>query len=477
MKKAATKKTATKAPNEKKRDLTASSFGGLFGIPTKSGITVNESSALALSTLWRAARVVSETIGTMPLKVYKKTDQGRDEARESPYWHLLHDEPNPDMSSVDFLSLLMWQAVLYGNGFAEIVRDGTGTVTALYPIPAWTVSVGKLEGGGLAYQVTTDQGTLVLPASDVLHIKGPSPDGSCGYRLVQLARESLGYSMALDAFGASYFGNSCKVGGVLSTAGMLSDQARENIREGWIASYSGVDNAGKVPVLEEGLVYTPFEVSNESGQYLENRQHQIYEVCRWVGVDPIFVYEYGRATWNNAEAQTRNFLQFSLNVWLRKLECEISRKIIRDTDVYAEFVRESVIQMDTKTQHEVWSIGVERGWYTTAEVRKWLNLKAEETEQETAVPTTGDGSAVQDTALNGAQIASLLLILDKLALGQYPPEAVAAVIKVSFPAMSEATVNGFVSSLSKFTPEVVTPLPVTPKEPNGNTVDPIQNQQ
>jgi HK97 family phage portal protein len=386
MKKAAPKKTATKPKTEKKRDLTASSFGGLFGITTKSGITVNESSALALSTLWRAARVVSETIGTMPLKVYTKTADGRDEARDSSYWHLLHDEPNPDMSSVDFLSLLMWQAVLYGNGFAEIVRDGSGQVTSLFPIPAWTVNVGKwtvkrvdkygreVEVLETCYKVSTDQGELILPASDVLHIKGPSPDGSCGYRLVQLARESLGYSMALDAFGASYFGNSCKVGGVLSTAGMLSDQARDNIREGWIASYSGVDNAGKVPVLEEGLVYTPFEVSNESGQYLENRQHQIYEVCRWVGVDPIFVYEYGRATWNNAEAQTRNFLQFSLNVWLRKLECEIARKIIRDTDVYAEFVRESVIQMDAKTQSEVWKTGVEAGWYTPNEVRKWLNL-------------------------------------------------------------------------------------------------------
>jgi len=364
-------------PASSKRELTATSFGGLFGVPTKSGVTVTETSALALSTLWRAARVVSETIGTMPLKVYRKADGIREEARDSDYWTLLHDEPNPDQGAVDFFSLIMWHAVLWGNAYAEIVRDGTGRVTALYPIPPWTVAVGKRAGGGLAYQITTDEGTLVLSAGDVLHVKGPSTDGSAGYRLVQLARESLGYSMALDQFGASYFGNGCKIGGVLQTVGSLSDQARENVRAGWVASYSGVDNAGKVPVLEEGLTYTPFAVNNESGQYLENRQHQIVEICRWVGVDPIFVYEYGRATWRNGEQQYRNFLQFSLNPWLRKIESEIARKVISPADrpdLYAEFLRESVIQMDTSTQHQLWKVGVEAGWYEVNEVRKWLNL-------------------------------------------------------------------------------------------------------
>lgn len=393
-------KTSKKATTPaKKRDLTAASFGGLFGTPTSSGITVTESSALALSALWRAARVVSETIGVMPLKVYKKTAEGREEARETGYWDLLHDEPNPEMSSVDFLSLLMWNAVIWGNGFAEIVRDGTSAVTALYPIPPCTVSVGKLKTGGIGYQVQTDQGTLTLPASDVLHIKGPSPDGTTGYQLVKLARESLGLSLALDTFGASFFGNGCNIGGVLETVGSLTDEARDNIRDGWLGTaYQGASNAHKIPVLEEGLKFVPYQVNNEQAQFLESRTHQIYEVCRWVGVDPIFLFEYGRATWNNAEAQTRNFLQFSLNPWLRKIESECNRKIIGKADrkdTYAEFVRESVIQMDTKTQHEVWQIGVTGGWYEANEVRKWLNLPPiKEPKPQSPAPQESNGNTV-----------------------------------------------------------------------------------
>lgn len=388
------KKTATAEtpPPTKKRELVAADFGGLFGTPTKSGVTVTESTALALSALWRAARVVSETIGTMPLKVYRRTADGREEARETTYWDLLHDEPNPDTSAVDFWSQVMWSAVLHGNGYAEIVRDGSGAVTALHWIPPWTVSVGKLKAGGLGYQVLTDQGTLALPASDVLHIKGPSPDGSCGYKLVSLARESLGLSLALDQFGSTFFGNGTQIGGVLEAVGSLSDAARENIREGWATAYQGVANAHKIPVLEEGLKFVPFSVNNETAQFLESRQYQISEVCRWVGVDPIFLYEYGRATWNNAEAQTRNFLQFSLNPWLCKIEAECNRKVISKADrrdTYAEYVRESVIQMDAKTQAEIWKTGVEGGWYTHDEIRRWLNLPKKPEQQTPQHKETG----------------------------------------------------------------------------------------
>ena len=120
----------------------------------------------------------------------------------------------------------------------------------------------------------------------------------------------------------------------------------------------------------------PYSVNNETAQFLESRQYQILEVCRWVGVDPIFLFEYGRATWHNAEQQTRNFLQFSLNPWLRKIESEVNRKVISKADrrdTYAEFVREAVIQMDAKTQAEIWKIGVEGGWLLPDEIRKLQN--------------------------------------------------------------------------------------------------------
>src|SRR5690606_36010257 len=120
-------------------------------------------------------------------------------------------------------------------------------------------------------------------------------------------------------------------------------------------------NTAKTPILEAGGKVEPLSPSNEAGQYDETQAREIGSSCRWFGVDGIFVFDYSRATWNNSEAQTRNFLQCSLNPWLRRIECEISRKLIRPSqrkELYAEYVREAVIQMDAKTQHEIWKIGV-----------------------------------------------------------------------------------------------------------------------
>jgi HK97 family phage portal protein len=142
----------------------------------------------------------------------------------------------------------------------------------------------------------------------------------------------------------------------------------------------------------------------------------VYEVCRWIGVDPIFVYEYGRATWNNAEAQTRNFLQFSLNPWLRRWETEVGRKLLRPEErgqLYAEFTREAVVQLDIKTQSDVWAAGVSAGWYTVDEVRGWLNLPPlpPETDATTTPTSTGVVVPTQTTSTtteetNGAAITA-----------------------------------------------------------------------
>lgn len=289
-------------------------------------------------------------------------------------------EPNPEQSAVDFFTLCQWWAVIWGNAYAECERGGSGRVIALWPVPPWHVRPVRLSDGTPAYEVAGAP-PVIIPAEDMVHVKGPSPDGSEGYRLTKLARESFGFALACDRFGSAYFGNMTKIGGVLETPGQLSDNARENLRKSWAQAYQGIDATGKIAVLEEGLKFTPFGVSNEAGQYTETRQHQVYEICRWVGVDPIFVYAFGSNPGGVAEQQTRNFLQFSLNPWLRKWESELGRKCLLTTEkgtFYPEFLRESIIQLDVKTQHEVWAIGIDKGWYDVNEVRKWLNLPPKE---------------------------------------------------------------------------------------------------
>ena len=347
---------------------------GLCGVPVRSGVTVTESTALTLSTVWRAARLISESVGTLPLKLYRKGDDGRTEATDHFLWTTLHDEPNPEMGTVDFLSLLQWWACLWGNAYAEVERDGTGAVLALWPVAPWRVKTCR-DSDGLYYEVDGDD---EIRARDMLHIKGPSPDGSEGYRLVHQARESFGFSLACDQFGSSFFGNAARPSGVLEVPNSMSPETQTNIAKSWNQLQSGVSSTGKVAVLEEGVSWKPLSVSNEAGQYDQTRQFQVLEVCRWLGVDPIFVYAFGANPGGVAEQQTRNFLTFTLNPWLRRWECELARKCISRDEravLYPEFVREAILSLDAKTQAEIWGIGVDHGWLLADEVRKFQNMR------------------------------------------------------------------------------------------------------
>jgi len=439
-----------------------------------SGFVISESTAVTVSTVWRASLTLAQSMP--PMKIYQRKDEGRTEARDHQLWDILHDEPNLDQSAYEFFALLQFRAIIWGNGYAEIVRNGAGEVVELVPIPPWAVTFHDQQ-----YQIQTDSGPVTLSPADMLHIKGPSLDGSVGARLVDVARTSLDVTLACERFAASYFGNSCKLGGVLKTAGVLSDQARENLRKSWNGQYSGADRAGTVGLLEEGLDFAPFSINNNEGQFLESRQHQVLEVCRWIGVDPIFVYAFGANPGGVAEQQTRNFLTFSLNPWLRKWEGEINRKCgLKGTPYYAEFVREALLSLDAKTQSDLWSVGVDKGWYTIDNVRDFLNLepltKNEPKPEEgssVAVPLTPEAAPVQDTAMNGAQIASLLLITDKVALKMYPPEAAIAIIKQAFPSMDGSSVSEFVNALAKApAPQAPEQGPTPPQENNGKKINP-----
>jgi HK97 family phage portal protein len=267
---------------------------------------VSEQSTLALSTVWRAARVIAESVGTMPMKVYKHSDTGRTEARDHPLWSVVHDEPNPEQSAVDFFSLLQFWAIVWGNAYAEIERTNAGEVIAFNPVPPWAVKPTRNSAGQPVYEVSTESGIVTLDAVDMVHIKGPTIDGTEGCRLVQIARTSFELSLSCERFGASYFGNSCKLGGVLKTAGILSDIARENLKKSWTSQHAGPDKVGSIGLLEEGLDFLPFSINNNEGQFIESRQHQVLEVCRWIGVDPIFVYAFGAnpGAWPNSKPET-----------------------------------------------------------------------------------------------------------------------------------------------------------------------------
>ena len=271
-----------------------SAYRFLFG-GSNSGKAVNERSAMQMTAVYACVRILSESIAGLPVHVYKYTDSGsKEKAIKHPLYRLIHDEPNPEMTSFVFRETLMTHLLLYGNAYAQIIRNGKGEVIALYPLMANRMGVDRDDKGHLYYQYqmqdsdapTMKNGTVILKSSDVLHIPGLGFDGLVGYSPIAMAKNAIGLAIATEEYGAKFFANGATPGGILEYPGTVKNP--EAVRESWTKGFSG-NNSHKVAVLEEGMKYTPIFISPNEAQFLETRKFQIDEIARIFRVPPHMV--------------------------------------------------------------------------------------------------------------------------------------------------------------------------------------------
>ena len=183
-----------------------STYRFLFG-SSNSGKSVNERSAMQMTAVYACVRILSESIAGLPVHIYKYTDSGsKEKAIKHPLYRLIQDEPNPKMTSFVFRETLMTHLLLYGNAYAQIIRNGKGEVIALYPLMANRMSVDRDDKGHLYYQYqmqdpdapTMKNGTVILKPSDVLHIPGLGFDGLVGYSPIAMAKNAIGLAIATE---------------------------------------------------------------------------------------------------------------------------------------------------------------------------------------------------------------------------------------------------------------------------------------
>ena len=272
---------------DKPQNRTAGSNYAFFMGGTTSGKTVTERSAMQMTAVYSCVRILSEAVAGLPLHLYKYTDSGgKTMALDHPLYHLLHDEPNPEMSSFVFRETLMTHLLLWGNAYAQIIRNGKNEIVALYPLMPNKMSVDRDETGRLYYtyyrgsdEAIKDKGSSVtLHPSEVLHIPGLGFDGLVGYSPIAMAKNAIGMAIACEEYGAKFFANGAAPGGVLEHPGTIKDPQR--VRESWQSTFGGSGNANKIAVLEEGMKYTPIGISPEQAQFLETRKFQINEIAR-----------------------------------------------------------------------------------------------------------------------------------------------------------------------------------------------------
>ena len=369
---------------DKPQNRTSGSSYSFFMGGTTSGKAVTERSAMQMTAVYSCVRILAEAVAGLPLHLYRYTpDGGKEKAVTHPLYRLLHDEPNPEMSSFVFRETLMTHLLLWGNAYAQVIRNGKGEVISLYPLMPNRMEVDRDKNGKLYYTYTTQQedvptlkgSTVYLDPSEVLHIPGLGFDGLVGYSPIAMAKNAIGMAIACEEYGAKFFANGAAPGGVLEHPGTIKDPQR--VRESWQSTFGGSGNSNKIAVLEEGMKYTPIGISPEQAQFLETRKFQINEIARIFRVPPHMVGDLEKSSFSNIEQQSLEFVKYTLDPWVIRWEQSIQRTLLTPEEkksYYVKFNVEGLLRGDYQSRMNGYAIGRQNGWMSANDIRELENL-------------------------------------------------------------------------------------------------------
>ena len=369
---------------DKPKNSTAGSTYTFYMGGSTSGKRVTEQSAMQMTAVYSCVRILSEAVAGLPLHLYKYNDKGgKEKAIEHPLYRILHDEPNPEMTSFIFRETLMTHLLLWGNAYSQIIRNGKGEIVALYPLMPNKMKVDRDENGVLYYEYThsSDEAdtmkntTVRLSSYDVLHIPGLGFDGLVGYSPIAMAKNAIGMAIACEEYGAKFFANGAAPSGVLEHPGVIKDPQR--VRDSWQSTYGGTANAHRVAVLEEGMKYTPISISPEQAQFLETRKFQINEIARIFRVPPHMVGDLEKSSFSNIEQQSLEFVKYTLDPWVIRWEQALSRALFTEeekTSMFIKFNLEGLLRGDYVSRMNGYATARQNGWMSANDIRELENL-------------------------------------------------------------------------------------------------------
>lgn len=352
---------------------------------SQSGVQVDELRSMQTSAVYACVKILAETIASLPLHLYKKGKDGKNEtADQHPLFSCLYEMPNEETTSFEFRETMMTSLLLWGNAYARKIRRN-GHVEQLWYLKPNLMTVERdTQTGKIKYTYSDDitNQTYEYKPDQIFHIKGLSLDGVKGLSPIAQAREAVGLSLATEEYGAKFFGNGARPGGVLEHPGILKDP--EKLRESWNKVYQGTRNSHKVAVLEEGMKYHTIGIAPEDAQFLETRKYQVNEICRIFRVPPHLVGDLERATFSNIEHQSIEFVQHTIRPWLVRWEQAISRSLLDEKErllYFAKFNVDGLMRGDYKSRMEGYAIGRQNGWLSINDIRRLEDMSLVPKEQ------------------------------------------------------------------------------------------------
>lgn len=377
-----------------------SSDGDFEPLPySRAGVTADR--ALAIDAVYACVNLYARTIASLPLILYRKGSNGKVRANDHPLYSLLHNEPNPNMSSHTFRKLLEASLKLYGNAYAWIEFDRYYQVKALWPLQSNSVVAQRsMRTGELFYDAVLYDGmTRRFRAYEMLHVPGLGFDGISGRSPIRQFAETMGLNIDMKAYGRKFFQNGARPSGILKHPGSLSEEAQRRLTKSFERRYSGVDNSNKTMLLEEGMEYQPIGISPEEAQFLESRKFGVNEIARIFGVPPHMIADLEHSTFSNIEQQDLNFAKHSILPECVNWEQELMRKLLNDAEreqYEIEFNMEGLVRGDMQSRYQAYAIGRQWGFLTADDIREKENMGHVESGDKTYAPLNMISSELAD---------------------------------------------------------------------------------
>lgn len=356
--------------------LTTGTFWEEWFGTSSSGKVVTADKAIQLSAVWACVRLLSESISTLPLKIYvRQPDGSRKAATDHPAYSILCRRPNSEMTPSRFMLMVVASICLRGNAFIE-KKFIANRLVSLVPLLPQNMVVKRLTTGALEYKYTENGNERVIPVKNIMHIRGFGLDGVCGMMPMKTGRDVIGSAMAVEESAAKIFEQGLQSSGFLSAENALTDEQRERLRS-YMAAFTGSKNAGKIMVLEGGLKYQGVTMNPEDAQMLESRAFSIEEICRWFRVPPFMVgHTTKQSSWaSSLEGMNLQFLTHTLRPLLVNIEQEIGRCLLdSDDEVFAEFSVEGLLRADSAGRAAYYTSALQNGWMSRNDVRRLENM-------------------------------------------------------------------------------------------------------
>jgi HK97 family phage portal protein len=340
--------------------------------------SVSSESAMRYSAVFSCVRVLAETYASCPIMLYKKNKDGsREPVNDLPIYDLLHSTPNEEMAAFNFKESTMMSLNLGGNAVIQKLYNRFGEVVGLYPFKWDRVKIERSkETNKLEYHI--DGNKMVLQRNEVIHIPGLSFDGIIGLSPLTYAARSVNLGLSYEKFGVNFYKNGAHAGGILEHPNALSDASFERLKKDFANSYQGLANTGKPIILEDGMKYNPITIDPVDAQLLESRKFQVEDICRIYRVPLHLVQNLDRATNNNIEHQSLEFIMYTMLPWFKRSEdCYNSQGLTREhrqDGYYLEHKIDGLLRGDAKSRSEAYAAGRQWGWLSVNDIRKLENL-------------------------------------------------------------------------------------------------------